>query len=365
MGMASATAQRVGTLALLCLARLAHSRPTLCAHDDAWVDGGWFLDDCKTLTLSRPVDPADVVDLVQKLRNNAELRTLVAQNVSLGDEGAAALARALPSGYCVLTNLMLGRNGITDVGATALAEAMPRSELLYLLNLANNEIGDDGAAAFARALRAGSDVYTLGLSWNRVGDAGAIALAEALAARRSAPSLELLALSGNRIGDAGGRALRDALDVHKTIGGVELTGNRMAPALPDEVNALLEARILARDTRPKAKAPSRDDDDDDERALDAAAAAAASNSLFGADDDPRPPNERYGYLSVYTHDEVDRERAPDGGGTMELNREAPSRLEQKRRKMSISEKRGSLWERLTASEEGEARPPSWEGSDEL
>ena len=159
--------------------------------------------------------------------------------------------RALPSGYCVLTNLMLGRNGITDVGAVALAEAMPRSELLYVLNLANNEIGDDGAAAFARALRAGSDVYTLGLSWNRVGDAGAIALAEALAARRSAPSLELLALSGNRIGDAGGRALRDALDVHKTIGGVELTGNRMAPALPDEVNALLEARIQARDTRPK------------------------------------------------------------------------------------------------------------------
>ena len=68
---------------------------------------------------------------------------------------------------------------------------------------------------------------------------------------------------------------------------------------------------------------------------------------------------------MYTHDEVGRERAPDGGGTMELNREAPSRLEQKRRKMSISEKRGSLWERLTASEEGEARPPSWEGSDEL
>ena len=130
------------------------------------------------------------------------------------------------------------------------------------------------------------------------------------------------------------------------------------------MNALLEARIQARDTRPKATRPSfDDDDDDDERALDAAAAAAASNSLFGADDDPRPPNERYGYLSVYTHDEVDRERAPDGGGTMELNREAPSRLEQKRRKMSISEKRGSLWERLTASEEGEARPPSW--SDEL
>ena len=250
---------------------------------------------------------------------------------------------------------MLGRNGITDVGAVALAEAMPRSELLYVLNLANNEIGDDGAAAFARALRAGSDVYTLGLSWNRVGDAGAIALAEALAARRSAPSLEaILALSGNRIGDAGGRALRDALDVHKTIGGVELTGNRMAPALPDEVNALLEARILARDTRPNR--PRRQ----------VATTTTTTSARWtrrrrrrrrtvrdGADDDPRPPNQRYGYLSVYTHDEVDRERAPDGGGTMELNREAPSRLEQKRRKMSISEKRGSLWERLTASEEGE------------
>jgi Ran GTPase-activating protein (RanGAP) involved in mRNA processing and transport len=346
-------AQRAALLLLL-LARGA-ARPTLCQHDDAWVDGGWFLDECKTLTLTRPVDPADVVDLVRALRDNHMLRTLVAQNVSLGDEGAAALARALPEGYCVLTNLLIGRNGITDVGAAALAEAMPKSQLLYLLNLANNEIGDDGAAAFARALRAGSDVFTLGLSWNRVGDAGAEALAEALASRSGAPSLELLALSGNRIGDAGGKALRGALDVHKTIGGVELTGNRMAPGLVDEVNALLEARIEARDTRPE----------------EARLASAGSNAgnLFD-ENDPRPAHHRYGYLQEYAPGEVERIEPGvgfGGGSPVEVDREPPSRLEMKRRRMNAADKRGSLWERLTTAEEGEPRPPNWaeERRDEL
>jgi len=51
-----------------------------------------------------------------------------------------------------VATLYLGGNGITDVGAKALAEALTVNSSLEELDLAYNEIGDTDAKSLAEAL---------------------------------------------------------------------------------------------------------------------------------------------------------------------------------------------------------------------
>lgn len=143
---------------------------------------------------------------------------LVASLCALRDAGAAELAAAL-SGGAGVRRLYLAENGISDAGATALADALVacgragqalRASSLHLLNLAFNDVGVAGVNALARALRARCvRLRRLELCGNAAcGDAGAVALAEALMVRGC--SLEELRMRRCGVGSSGARALSAA-----------------------------------------------------------------------------------------------------------------------------------------------------------
>jgi len=144
----------------------------------------------------------------------ARTNEAIALGNALGDGGAVALARAVPSGSLQsLRHLSLDQCGITDAGAGALAAAMLDAtgglRRLVALGLEGNDIGDEGAMAIAAALgsRGAARLQYLDLEGNRIGDGGAQALAEALAA---APELRELWVHGNAFWAAGRDALRHA-----------------------------------------------------------------------------------------------------------------------------------------------------------
>lgn len=98
---------------------------------------------------------------------------------TIGDDGAAAIARAIES-EDVVEKLMLSEAGIGPRGAAALARALESSKTLRELWLGGNEVGDAGAASFGEALRANRHLRELLLYSNGVSDKGAKALAAAL-----------------------------------------------------------------------------------------------------------------------------------------------------------------------------------------
>ena len=99
----------------------------------------------------------------------------------------------------------MSNNNISDVGATALAQALHHNSTLKTLNLSHNNISDAGATDLAQALRHNSTLEKLYLSHNNISDAGATDLAQAL---HHNSTLEKLDLDGNDgIGEEGIRQL--------------------------------------------------------------------------------------------------------------------------------------------------------------
>jgi len=96
----------------------------------------------------------------------ARLRSLRVGGCNMGAAGCASLLAALPPS---VTTLDLRNNGLADEGAIALAAALPRLPALSNLNLARNSVGDPGAAALAEALGKTGWVRTLVMNYNGLG----------------------------------------------------------------------------------------------------------------------------------------------------------------------------------------------------
>lgn len=119
----------------------------------------------------------------------------------LGDAGAIALAGGLKSNTTV-EEVRFDSNGITDVGATAIAEVLERglNGTIRVLTLEDNMIKDTGAEALAKAVSTDRcPLAHLGLSYNHIRQGGAMALESAA---RSNCTLSKLELAGNHIGIA-------------------------------------------------------------------------------------------------------------------------------------------------------------------
>ena len=71
-------------------------------------------------------------------------------------------------------------NGISDSGATAVADNIQHCKKLQNLNMSFNHIGDSGAMALAESLHLLINLKKLDLSYNRIGDEGAIAVTRAI-----------------------------------------------------------------------------------------------------------------------------------------------------------------------------------------
>ena len=128
----------------------------------------------------------DDAALLARLLIDAGVRELYLAAGNLGDEGARALAAALPHGHRVV--LGLGGNGLGPSGVDALAGRLGSLDALDLarppssavLRAVPNEVGDLGAAALADALP-GSGLRRLDLRHTGVTGRGARRLLGALA----------------------------------------------------------------------------------------------------------------------------------------------------------------------------------------
>jgi Ran GTPase-activating protein (RanGAP) involved in mRNA processing and transport len=181
------------------------------------------------------------------------------------DEAATALAEALARSQG-LTSLSLAHTGITDAGVAALAAAMaPHRSLTRLSVSENGAVGSAGIAALGgvlesntsklkalcldvrresitgegcKALKAGlaanSTLQTLDLTGNGLGNVGVGDLEPAL---RNNTVLQQLRLDMNGLGPAGGQTMRSLLQGHSRLIRLQLAGNSLgcqgAKALAD------------------------------------------------------------------------------------------------------------------------------------
>jgi hypothetical protein len=97
---------------------------------------------------------------------------------------------------CRLKYLNLHSNGITDVGATIIAELLKTNQSILDLILSYNLISNQGCSEIANALKINSTLRMLSLSQNRISTEGAIAIASAMIVNST---LERLYLIGNEI----------------------------------------------------------------------------------------------------------------------------------------------------------------------
>ncbi|CAH3150376.1 unnamed protein product, partial [Pocillopora meandrina] len=153
-------------------------------------------------------------------------KTLTNLNLSGNDAGAICIAEALKVDK-TLTNLYLSGNGISAAGATCIAEAMKVNKTLTNLNLSGNGISDAGATCIAEAMKVNKTLTNLNLSGNGISAAGATCIAEAMKVNKT---LTNLYLSGNGISDAGATCIAEAMKVNKTLTNLNLRYNGISAA---------------------------------------------------------------------------------------------------------------------------------------
>jgi hypothetical protein len=125
-----------------------------------------------------------------------------------GDGEAKAVAAVLAAGAAPkLRELYLACNSIGDEGASALAGALPSATALRDLDLHSDSNGAEGASALAGALPSATALKVLNLHSSSIGDEGARARAGALP---SAKALEVLHVGGKSIGAEAKAELRRA-----------------------------------------------------------------------------------------------------------------------------------------------------------
>jgi Ran GTPase-activating protein (RanGAP) involved in mRNA processing and transport len=151
----------------------------------------------KHLHLSQNQIGADGVQQLAALLPRNPLASLHLDCNRIGPHGAGALAHALAQDSACLMHLSLDFTGISDSGATQLAQCLEHNRHLSSLSLVGNELADSGAFALAHALVANEALTHLQLDSNCIADAGATRMIEALERKTS---LRVLSLDGNPIG---------------------------------------------------------------------------------------------------------------------------------------------------------------------
>ena len=142
----------------------------------------------------------------------------------ISDAGATSIAEAIKVNK-TLTCLILVGNGITDAGATSLAEAIKVNKTLTNLNLFNNDLSDAGATSIAKAIKVNETLTNLNLCYTGVSDASTTSIAEAIKVNNT---LTYLDLSENDISDAGATSLAEAIKVNKTLTNLNLFYNDLS-----------------------------------------------------------------------------------------------------------------------------------------
>ncbi|KAL9182980.1 hypothetical protein ACHAXT_004259 [Thalassiosira profunda] len=156
-------------------------------------------------------DGLDYLTAVLTKSNNSLQRLCLRNNKGIGSRKWQAFATCLPSPFCVLEQLILSENGLSDEDAASLGGALSNNKTLRFLHMDHNEdITAKGWAAFFTCLQGGnSSLESIRLCDNRIHDGGLVALGNAL---RSNSALRSLRMGhSDTDGSAGWRGLATAL----------------------------------------------------------------------------------------------------------------------------------------------------------
>ncbi|KAI9365955.1 hypothetical protein DFJ73DRAFT_152358 [Zopfochytrium polystomum] len=155
-------------------------------------------------------------------KNKSNISSLNLSGNAIGNTGAEDLAEMLTK--CeTLEELHLSLNMISDIGASAIGKALPKSSLKRLV-LSENHIGDAGAKEVARGLEIGSRLTSLDLSANWIGTVGAASIAKSLNENSRLQNLEL---GRNKLGDAGAKAFAESLVTNENLMSLDLSHNKI------------------------------------------------------------------------------------------------------------------------------------------
>lgn len=146
---------------------------------------------------------------------------------SLGVAGCNLVTEALTNNSAI-ASLLLGTNGIGDLGAKDVARLIQSNNNLEIIYLGCNAISTTGIAALAEALSDNQSVTGLWLKRNPIGVVGAYYLAEMLRHNRSIRTLDLV---NTQIGAEGLAAILEVLTyTNRTVERLYLGGNQIQPS---------------------------------------------------------------------------------------------------------------------------------------
>ncbi|CAH0482361.1 unnamed protein product [Peronospora belbahrii] len=171
------------------------------------------------------IGPAGACALSQALTKNTHLRSLHLSGNNIGEEGARLLADGI-TGNTALRALYLGTNGIGAAGMQSLATALTKNKSLEELTLGQNKVGSAGVRHLASAFATGHvALSTLELGKNGVDQEGAIALARSLCGTNR---LQNLYMDHNPLGDVGASAFGALLAQNTELRVLDLSYTHMS-----------------------------------------------------------------------------------------------------------------------------------------
>ncbi|KAJ8530389.1 hypothetical protein ON010_g14522 [Phytophthora cinnamomi] len=106
--------------------------------------------------------------LAAALTQNKSLEELTLGQNKGGSAGVRHLASAFATGHVALSTLELGKNGVDQEGAIALARSLCGTNRLQNLYLDHNPLGDVGASAFGALLAQNAELRVLDLSYTHM-----------------------------------------------------------------------------------------------------------------------------------------------------------------------------------------------------
>ncbi|XP_078087631.1 NACHT, LRR and PYD domains-containing protein 3-like [Mustelus asterias] len=180
-------------------------------------------------------------DLASSLSTNRSLTVLNLGINKLGDSGVKLLSAALSNPKCKIQELQLTVVGLTDSCAMDLSSALSVNMSLMVLNLSYNKLRDSGIKLLSEALRNPKCIIQdLRLDENALTDACAEVLASALTTNRS---LMVLSLESNFFTDVSVPALRRLILTCKSLERVGLWGNQFSKGGKRDLKSLRESRL--------------------------------------------------------------------------------------------------------------------------
>jgi len=166
-----------------------------------------------------PLGEVQAVPVARVIVFYPDLRTLRLWKTKLGAGGMRAIAEALPK-LEMLESLGLEDNGLGDEGMISLAEGIRPLSRLKELFLQINTISDTGLRTLISGLRDKASITTLNFSENRLTVNSLSVLLEACGA-----TLKLLDLAQNSLGPEGAKLLSDWLPRLNRLEKLRIGGN--------------------------------------------------------------------------------------------------------------------------------------------